>query len=248
MVDEAKQDKQPEATEAQEAPVKAKSGLLKYIVVGGAAFVFVIVVSIVTLVLVKPQDQPVTDSYTTDSESASAEHSSSGKADGTKSKDTSDEIDIESLSDETVLAEILANLEFLDYKPTDEEISAEEGQLSVEDSVEQVNWIDKEKKRLADKESELNKREAELTKLDKQVSRKLVELDQAESTRITNLAKLYDGMDTKAVAKLVANLDDATVVSILPRMNRKNASALLEKMPSKRAARLSQQLITIAEN
>ena len=143
---------------------------------------------------------------------------------------------------------IMANLEFLDYEPTAQEVGAEEAAtMSVEDSIEQTNWIKDEKKRLAEKESELEKRERELEALNREVTQKLTKLDQAESTRVSNLARLYDSMDARSVAKLVANLDDHTVVSILPRMKTKNASSVLALMPAKRAARLSKQMITISE-
>ena len=96
-------------------------------------------------------------------------------------------------------------------------------------------------------EKKLDARQRELDITDKKVSQKLLKLEQAESTKISNLAKLYDGMDPRAVAKLIANLDDATVVSILPRMKLKNASTVLALMPAKRGARLSKKMITIAE-
>ena len=61
--------------------------------------------------------------------------------------------------------------------------------------------------------------------LDKRVTQKLLRLEQAESAKIASLAKLYDGMDARAVARLVANLDDQTVVSIVPRMKQKKRLA-----------------------
>jgi flagellar motility protein MotE (MotC chaperone) len=73
-------------------------------------------------------------------------------------------------------------------------------------------------------------------------------IEKAESTRITQLAKLYDGMDARAVAQLMANLDDLTIVSILPRMKQQNAARVLQMIPAKRAARLSKKMMTIAEN
>jgi flagellar motility protein MotE (MotC chaperone) len=120
--------------------------------------------------------------------------------------------------------------------------------MSVEDSLEQVNWLEKEKAELADREASLDKRQKELEKLDRDVTKKLTTLEQAESSRIAQLARLYDGMDARAVAKLAANLDDATVVAILPRMKPKNASQVLALLPAKRAAKLSKQMITIAGN
>ncbi|MDX9856345.1 MAG: hypothetical protein RBT76_00985 [candidate division Zixibacteria bacterium] len=152
--------------------------------------------------------------------------------------------------DSGVLGDIMANLEFLDYDPevTADELSGESEGMSKEDSIEAAQWIQQETDRLAKKEEELNARQRELEILDKKVSQKILRIEQAESARVTDLAKLYDGMDPRSVAKLVANLDDETVVSILPRMKQKNASQVLSLMPAVRAAKLSKQMITIAEN
>ncbi|HWR84161.1 MAG TPA: hypothetical protein VN285_12745, partial [Candidatus Deferrimicrobium sp.] len=81
-----------------------------------------------------------------------------------------------------------------------------------------------------------------------EVSKKILRLQRAESERITSLAKLYDGMEAKAVAKLMADLDDEIVVSILPRMKSKNASEVLQMLPPKRAAKLSREMLAIADN
>lgn len=150
--------------------------------------------------------------------------------------------------EQKAIDKIMDNLEFLDYQPAEGELPADESAISVEDSIKEHNWLKDEKARLTQWESELNTREKELNKLQAIVDAKLAKLDQAEASRITQLAKLYDGMDARAVAQLMMNLDDDTVVSIIPRMKSQQASAVLQLIPSKRAARLSKQLITIAEN
>ena len=150
--------------------------------------------------------------------------------------------------DESVLEANMANLEVLDYVPGENELTEDQTSMSVEDSIEAVNWLENEKAKLAEREKELDAKEKRLNILDGKVSQKIVRIEQAESTRISKLAKLYDGMDARAVAKLIANLDDETVVSLLPRMKLKNASSVLALMPPPRAARLSKQMITIAEN
>ena len=151
--------------------------------------------------------------------------------------------------DPAVIDQIMANLEILDYSPTEVDLGGEEGsKVSKEDSVNAAKWIASEEKRLSERESSLDKREKELNALDKKVSQKVLRLEQAESARVVQLARLYDGMDSRAVAQLMANLDDNTVVSILPRMKPKNASLVLQLMPATRAAKLSKQMITIAGN
>jgi flagellar motility protein MotE (MotC chaperone) len=132
--------------------------------------------------------------------------------------------------------------------PGEEEIAGEEAGMTVEDSIEAVNWLEAEKAKLAERTNELDAREKQLNVLDSKVSQKITRLEQAESARISKLAKLYDGMEARSVARLIANLDDDTVVALLPRMKLKNASSVLALMPPVRAARLSKQMITIAEN
>jgi flagellar motility protein MotE (MotC chaperone) len=151
-------------------------------------------------------------------------------------------------ADESVIEEIMDNLEALDYEPTEAELASEETTTATEDSLEEVNWLKKEKAALAEREKALDERQKELEALDLEVSKKLTTLEQAESNRIAQLARLYDSMDPRAVAKLAANLDDATVVAILPRMKPKNASQVLALLPAKRGAKLSKQMITIAGN
>ena len=149
-------------------------------------------------------------------------------------------------NDPSVIDMIEENLAVMDWDPnagmTEEELT-----MSAEDSVEAVNWLDSEKKKLAKRENDLEKREKELAKLDLSVTQKILRIELEESSRTGELAKLYDGMDSRAVAQLMANLDDDTVVSILPKMKSKNASAVLQLLPAQRAARLSKQMITIAE-
>lgn len=152
--------------------------------------------------------------------------------------------------DEKVIDEIMASLEILDYQPSEAEMYGEEivTGMSKEDSIEASKWLEEEEKRLSEWESQLEAREKEIAATDQRVSKKILRIEQAESARIAQLARLYDNMDARAVAQLAANLDDATVVSILPRMKPKNASLVLQLMPAKRAARLSKQMITIADN
>ncbi len=151
-------------------------------------------------------------------------------------------------ADESVIEEIMKNLEALDYEPTELDMPGEQAGMSIEDSLEEVNWLEKEKAALAEREAAIDKRQKDLETLDRSVTQKLTSLEHAESTRVSQLARLYDGMDPRSVAKLAANLDDATVVAILPRMKPKNASQVMALMPPKRAANLSKQMITIAGN
>lgn len=116
------------------------------------------------------------------------------------------------------------------------------------ESLKAVDWLDKEQKKLAARESDLTAREQELQKKDREIAQKILKIEQASSDRVTNLAKLYDGMEADAVSKIMANLEDELVVSIIPKMKQKNASSVLALMPPQRAASLSKQIITLASD
>jgi len=228
-----------EQNEAKDVNSKAKSNsLMKYVIL---AFGIVVVVALASFLTLKfmgngnevVETEPVAETPFDSVESEQADMTEDSLLFG---------------DDPSILEKIADNLAFLDYEPDPNEIAEEENRMSTEDSIEAVNWLEQEKSRLAKKEKELNTRQTELEKLDRQVSQKMLKLEQVESTRISNLAKLYDGMESRAVTKLMANLDNETIVAILPRMKTKNASAVLSLMPSKRAAILSKKMITIAEN
>jgi len=220
---------------------------MKYIMLGGGALVVVVAVSFLTLMVLK--DDPVAHEPEEEGDAtAHVDESTEGHGEEHAEKDNDPLDSLFYDDDPSVLAEIQSNLAFLDYQPMESEIAAEDERMSAEDSVEAVNWLEAEKTRLAEMEKGLNARQKELEQLDKQVTKKINIIEQAESTRIQKLAKLYDGMEHRAVAMLLANLDNETVVSILPRMKTKNASAVLSLLPAKRGAILSKKMITIAEN
>lgn len=115
-----------------------------------------------------------------------------------------------------------------------------------DDSLEAADWLNTEKQKLTLRETDLAAREKELQKKDYEVSQKLLKVEQVSADRVTNLAKLYDGMDSDAVAKIMSNLEDDLVVAIIPRMKQKNASTVMALLPPQRAAKLSRQIITLA--
>ena len=258
MSDKEKTKVEENAEEAKDGSKKS-GGLMKYIMLGGGALVVVVAVSFLTLMVLK--DEPVAHEpeeegdATAHVDKSTEEHDEKhgkeqGEEHGEKHAEEGADPD-DSLffdDDPSVLAEIESNLAFLDYQPEESEIATETEAMSVEDSIEAVNWLEAEKTRLAEMEKELNSRQKELELLDKQVTKKINTIEQAESVRIQKLAKLYDGMEPRSVAMLLANLDNETVVSILPRMKTKNASAALSLLPAKRGAVLSKKMITIAEN
>ncbi|MCP4631554.1 MAG: hypothetical protein GY855_01415 [candidate division Zixibacteria bacterium] len=163
-------------------------------------------------------------------------------------------------------AALMAELAFLDYTP---EMEAEEKKLeeiasstlhdtaktgstdlvgmTPQDSVDTLNWLDKEMAKLDKSKAENAQKVKELKTLEYKIDKALIKIEQAESARIINLARLYDGMRAKQVGKLFENLDDKAVLAILPRMKSANAAKILEIMPPKRAARISTKMISLLE-
>lgn len=229
-----------------------KGGMMKYLLFGGIGLVVVVAIALGTVFLMgggSEETAEVTAEQTAETETPETKTVEKPAPEN----EIADQIDEDSLlaqlqeGEDAVLEKIMDNLEFLDYEPDMADMEEEVG-MTTEDSIVAVNWLKDEENRLVEKEKNLDKRERELEILNKKVTQKLLKVEQAESTRISSLARLYDGMESRAVAQLMANLDDATVVAILPRMKQKNASQVLQLMPAKRAARLSKQMITIAEN
>ncbi len=264
---EEKNEKQEQAeTKSEEKAPAKKSGLLKYIIIGVGAIVLIAGVAFGVLMFTgSPEPAPENQTEQT----AQADDNTDHQTDATHPEEESahdgdtehgdmipqDDGEMpESLlaaaaeeMDKKMLDVINENLAALDWQPDPSELEGADIGMSVEDSLKEVNWLEEEKAKIEKRKKELDKREKELNKLNREVTQKLLRLEQAESTRVNNLAKLYDSMDPRSVARLMANLDDATVVSIIPRMKTKNASAVLQLLPAKRAARLSKQMITIAE-
>jgi len=126
--------------------------------------------------------------------------------------------------------------------------------ITVQDSVDTLNWLDqeladleKEQKRIETLRGQLEKEQQQLDAYKKQIDRALARIEQAESARVTKLARLYDSMRPDDVAKLFENLDDKVILSILPKMKSVNAAKILGIMPPKRAARISTKMITVLD-
>lgn len=142
-------------------------------------------------------------------------------------------------------AEIMSGLEFIFTTPQKE--AALVG-MSVQDSVDTLNWIEKKMAELDREDKEIEKKRKSLTDLEYKVDQGMIKINQAESSRIIKLARLYDGMKAGDVSKLFSNLPDDIVVSILPRMKLGNAGKIMALMSPKRAARISTQMITVLED
>ncbi len=256
--------KQPDlnATPESDAQPKAasKSGLIKYIIFGVAGLVIIGGVAFGTLLLLgggNSSKAPAEDE-------AKSETNSTGKTGSTRAMAAADTLPAEDslalLNDDSLLAAIMAEadgdssilddvqaqLNYLDVADTQNLDMSAESHADKADSAKETSWLTEQRDALTKREKELAEREHALEIRDKKIQQQITRLEQAESARVTNLAKLYDGMEARQVAELMANLDDETVVSVLPRMKPKNASQVLGLMPPARAAKLSKQMITIA--
>jgi len=249
MADEAKktEETKKEAEEKSDDKKQSGGGIMKMIIFGVVGIVVVTGLAVGVLMFMAPEKSAEPPEENSEQVADSTNHEDTTNIHSTNSDEIINEEEYSLEDDPTVLEEIKLQLAELDVDVTGEIVEME-NQMSKEDSIKEVNWIDEEKAKLSTKEDKLNRKEKELNRRDKEVTRKLLKLEQIQSNRVAQLAKLYDGMDTRAVAQLMANLDDKTIVSILPRMKTKNASGVLSLLPAKRAAKLSKQLITIAGN
>ncbi len=143
-------------------------------------------------------------------------------------------------------AEALKELAFLDAANEKKADTSVAIKAPVKDSSDTLSALQKQIDKLAEERAAIDKKKKELDSLNQRIAAGINKLEQAETTRIINLARLYDGMRPDEVAKLFENLDDTLVVAIIPRMKPANAAKLLALLPPKRAASISTQLITVA--
>ena len=87
--------------------------------------------------------------------------------------------------------------------------------------------------------AEVDKKIAELQKLQEEVQKLLVEKDAVEAKRIKSLSRMYEKMDPAQAAQLLANLDQDLAVGILKGMNPKAGAQIMDNLPAKKAASLS---------
>lgn len=242
---EKNKEAQQDGQNTEEKSSSSKGGMMKIIMISGIAIVCIGVGVFVSLMLMGGEEasHPVEEGTKVNADSTHAETTHSDQI--AEKHDEFDSLFFDE-NDPSVIEMIEQNLAALDWDPN-EGMTNDDYAMTTEDSIETVNWVDAEKKKLAKRENEVANREKELTNLDFSISKKILRIEQEESSRTSQLAKLYDGMDSRSVAQLMANLDDGTIVSILPKMKSKNASAVLQLLPPQRAARLSKQMITIAE-
>ncbi len=237
----------------------------KYLIpVGSAVVSFAVAAVLFTFVLDREpkldneiaSDVPVAVESTTDNtmptEPAPADTHPQADKKAQKDKiDTGETVDTKEFTKEDVArmeidtSEIMKELDFLVVTPETDEAGLG---LNPQDSVDTLSWIEKEMADLALEKNTIAIQRKELEALQYKIDQGLIKIEQAESTRMIKLARLYDGMKANEVTKLFANLSDEMIVSILPRMKAANASKILGLMPPKRAARLSTEMVSVLED
>ncbi len=237
---------QPEE-QAQAAPAKSQ-GMLKYVLFGVGGLVLMGAVIFVTLMFLGDKKTDTAESQTPEAETetvAEQPHDSTAPEQASVDSSVTEDM-LDSLGEiPDPIEQLVQNIDLMNAE-ADSANAQQASTAAREDSLKNVTWLDKQKAELAQRESAIAARQKELDELDRNVSKKVMRLEQSLADRVANLAKLYDGMEPEAVAKLAENLDDSLVVAIIPRMKQKNASQLLSLMPPQRAAKLSKQIITLA--
>jgi flagellar motility protein MotE (MotC chaperone) len=121
------------------------------------------------------------------------------------------------------------------------------GETSYEDSIQASAWIARERERIAREDAEVTAKKRELLTLKKDLEQLLGKVQEARSERIAMMAKLYDNMESEAVAKQIANMDDRTVVMLLPQMNTRTAAKIMALIEPKRAAAITTKLLALEQ-
>jgi flagellar motility protein MotE (MotC chaperone) len=260
--------KQAQGAEAAQQPVKAKKSLMPLLIMGGGGLALLALVMFGTLFFLRGKDKTADTAEAKPAVAVVIDSAHPGKSDvktvpsdkglpeikptapesTATTKALQDSVDLLPAQIDTAaaMAALSKTIQVMDDAHQSAH-TADSAASSSQDSVKEAAWVTKTREALSQKEAALDARAATLDKREKDVAAKLLRIEQATSDRVTNLAKLYDGMEPAAVAKLMANLDDATVVSLIPRMKQKNASDVMSLLPPARAATISKQIITLAD-
>lgn len=247
MVDEKDKDNEvvglDESAETPPSPQKV-SGIKKYIIpfaIGGGIFLSAMIIPSLLFKKSASDNTPLSTGIA-DSASAPTNRSDSNESAVAKMPEESLMADLSFLDIDT--ASLMKELGFLDF---DSAAQAESTSATARDSLDTLNWIQKEMSKLAGEKASIDSQKLVLDSLNTKVTYGLSKIEHAETAGLASIAKLYDSMKPDEVVKLFENLDDSLIVQILPKMKPVNAAKVLALMPPKRAAMISTQLISIAK-
>jgi flagellar motility protein MotE (MotC chaperone) len=123
----------------------------------------------------------------------------------------------------------------------------QESGMSQEDSLDAINWLEAEKAKLAAERKKLDDLNKKIDAREHQLKQLLSRVNELQSSRVSALAKLYDGMKASQVAPLIIKLTEEQAVHVLLNMKPNNAAKVLEVLDPNRAARISANMITLNE-
>ncbi len=128
-----------------------------------------------------------------------------------------------------------------------EQASERESQLASEDSVAMTPWLESEKAKLATERADLEALKKTIEAREYHLRQLIAQVNQVRATRITALAKLYDGMKPAQVAPLISKLSDEQAIQVLMKMKTASAAKILGVLNTDRAARISANMLTFSE-
>lgn len=123
--------------------------------------------------------------------------------------------------------------------------SANPASLPSSGTPEDQEWLNNEKRQLAQRRMELDQKAKELEKLKTEIERLLARVQESKTERIVMMAKLYDSMDPEAVARQISSMDDRTVIMLLPQMNTRTAAKVMASVDPKRAAQITTKMLAL---
>jgi len=132
----------------------------------------------------------------------------------------------------------------------DEPIEEERYTPAKDPEDEQLVFLDLERERIRRETDALNSLRKdvqqdieELRQLQQQVETRLNELDRKQDERFSELAGIYNKMDSVEVTRILAEMDQPTSIEVLSRMKPASVAEILAAMEPEKAARWSKKLI-----
>ncbi len=119
--------------------------------------------------------------------------------------------------------------------------------LSVEDSIAQMAWYEKQKLEIESERRKLEIARTEAEELRYETMKLLEQRKNIEDANTSQMSKLFDSMKPEKVAEIMKNMTDDQVGMILMKMKKQNASKVFAEMPADRAARITLHMINLAE-
>lgn len=186
-----------------------------------------------------------------------------GHANATEKKDGKDEKKKDESKPDAAEKSAAAAKSAGDKKPEEAEAAAAKGQETNPDlrqwTAEEMSFF----KRLNDRKLELDRREAELAKLEEELQKQRVGIEEKikqletmraeisatlkgrveqDQEKVAKLVDVYSNMKPVSASRVIETLNEDLAVTILDRMKKKNAAEILNMMSAAKARKLSEML------